>query len=99
MDGVPEVPADEMAADRLGARPDSLDGLSPVELGRLARDALSALASRGDPEAFAELLSMNAHVGLCLGEAARTLAAHGSWSQVGDVSGTTKQAAWARWSG
>ena len=40
---------------------------------------------------------MNAHVGQCLGEAARALAANGSWSQVADLSGTTKQAAWSRW--
>lgn len=78
---------------------DPLTGRSTAELGQLARAALSALALRGDPDAFAELLGMNAYVGECLGEAARTLAANGSWSQVGDVSGTTKQAAWARWSG
>jgi hypothetical protein len=74
-----------------------LDQLSAAELGELARQALTALAHRGTQEAFAELLSMNAHVGQCLGDAARTLAANGSWSQVADLSGTTKQAAWSRW--
>jgi len=36
-----------------------------------------------------------------LGDLARqaltALAANGSWSQVADLSGTTKQAAWSRW--
>ncbi len=75
----------------------NLEQLSASELGDLARQALTALADRGSQEAFAELLSMNAHVGRCLGDAARTLAANGSWSQVADLSGTTKQAAWSRW--
>lgn len=74
-----------------------LEQLSAAELGDLARRALTALADRGNHEAFAELLTMNAHVGQCLGEAARALAANGSWSQVADLSGTTKQAAWSRW--
>lgn len=74
-----------------------LQRLSAKELGELARAALTALAARGDDAAFAELLTMNGHVGFCLGEAARALAAGGSWSQVADLSGTTKQAAWSRW--
>jgi hypothetical protein len=76
-----------------------LDDLPTPELAALARSALAALGRRGDQAAFAELLSMNGHVGSCLGEAARSLAATGSWAQVGDVSGTTRQAAWSRWKG
>jgi hypothetical protein len=79
-----------------GQRTD-LEQLPAAELADLARQALSALASRGSQESFAELLAMNAYVGQCLAEAARSLAANGSWSQVADLSGTTKQAAWSRW--
>jgi len=77
--------------------PPDLDSLPSAELGDLARAVLTALARRGDDAAFAELLTMNGHVGICLGDAARALAAGGSWSQVADLSGTTKQAAWSRW--
>ena len=67
------------------------------ELGELARAAISALGRRGDQPAFLELLTMSGHVGECLGEAARHLAATGSWTAVADLSGTSKQAAWSRW--
>lgn len=76
-----------------------LDELPTGDLAQLAREALSALSRRGDPAAFAELLGMSGHVGSCMGEAARSLAAQGSWAQVAEVSGTTKQAAWSRWRG
>ena len=56
-----------------------------------------ALADRGNHEAFAELLTLTPTSGSASGEAARALAANGSWSQVADLSGTTKQAAWSRW--
>lgn len=72
---------------------------SIAELGEQARRVLSALAERPDLMAFSELLSLNEFAGQCLGQSARTLAAHGSWSQVAGVAGTTKQAAWARWRG
>jgi hypothetical protein len=74
-----------------------LGALSVSDLGTLARRALDELAARDDQTAFAELLSMNAHIGQCLAAAARALAASGSWTQVADLSGTTKQAAWSRW--
>ncbi len=70
---------------------------SVVELGAQARAALTALAERPDLLAFTELLSISEFVGQCVGESARTLAAHGSWSQVAGAAGTTKQAAWQRW--
>jgi hypothetical protein len=38
-----------------------------------------------------------AYVGERVGDAARMLAASDSWSQVAQVSGTSKQAAWERW--
>jgi len=70
-----------------------------AELGERARAALSALAGRPDLQAFQELLALSEFNGECLGESARTLAAHGSWSQVAGAAGTTKQAAWSRWRG
>lgn len=77
----------------------ALDGLDSPALGALAREAMTTLAARGDQASFAELLTMNAHAGVALGEAARALAANGSWTQVADLTGTTKQAAWSRWRG
>jgi hypothetical protein len=74
-----------------------LDDLSSAELAGLAREILAALASRGDHAAFAALLTITAHVGQCLGSTARSLATSGAWTQVADLSGTTKQAAWSRW--
>jgi hypothetical protein len=76
---------------------DDFDQLSANDLGVLARDAMSVLALRGDQEAFAQLLTMSAHAGQCLGEAARRLASAESWTQVADLTGVTKQAAWSRW--
>ena len=77
---------------------DDLDPLSSKELGELARDAMSILARRGDPEAFSQLLTMNAHAGECLGEAALHLASTASWSEVADLTGVSRQAVWSRWS-
>jgi hypothetical protein len=76
---------------------EDLDQLSSNELGVLAREAMSILASRGDEEAFSQLLTMNAHAGQCLGEGARRLASAESWSQVADLTGVSKQAVWSRW--
>lgn len=69
------------------------------ELAAVARGALRALAARPEPQAFQELLTLSEVVGECVGESARLLAEHGSWSQVADATGTTKQAAWSRWRG
>ena len=77
---------------------DDLNQLSSNDLGVLARDAMSILAERGDDEAFSQLLTMSAHAGQCLGEAARRLAVNASWTQVANLTGVTKQAAWSRWS-
>jgi hypothetical protein len=77
--------------------PSSLSELSDDELGALVHAAVSELAGRGTPASFRLLIDASAHVGASLGESARLLAATSSWSQVGDLSGTTKQAAWARW--
>jgi hypothetical protein len=74
-----------------------LDSVATPELGALARGALTVLAQRGEQSSFQELLAINAHIGECLGEAARRIAAGGSWTAVADLSGTTKQAAWSRW--
>lgn len=75
-------------------------GAGSVEVGALAREAgerIAALATSPDPDAFAALLSLSEQVGVALGASARTLATHGSWSQVAEHAGTTRQAAWARW--
>ena len=72
---------------------------SVPELSEQARKAIQALAGLPDVEAFHALLSLSQLFGEYLGESARLLAAHSSWSQVAEVSGTTKQAAWSRWSG
>lgn len=74
-----------------------LDRLPTCEVAALVRQAMSVLASRADQESFRALVDLQGHAGLCLGEAARGLAAQGSWTQVGELMGTTKQAAWSRW--
>ena len=71
---------------------------SNSELEELARNAVGCLAERPDPEAFAALLRLSAVVGECLGISARAVAVSGSWAQVGEAAGTTRQAAWSRWS-
>jgi hypothetical protein len=76
---------------------EDLDQLSSNDLGELARDAMAILALRGDQEAFSQLLTMSAHAGHCLGEAARRLATAESWTQVADLTGVSKQAVWSRW--
>jgi hypothetical protein len=80
-------------------RPDDSENASVTELAEQAREALKALATRPELEAFQELLALSEVVGECVGESARSLARHGSWSQVADATGTTKQAAWSRWRG
>lgn len=79
--------------------PGESENASVAELADLAREALSALATRPQLEAFQALLGLSAVAGECVGESARLLAVHGSWSQVAEVTGTTKQAAWSRWRG
>lgn len=74
-----------------------LSEMSEEELAALLRATVSELARRGTPASFTALIDASAHVGASLGESARQLAAAGSWAQVGDLSGTTRQAAWARW--
>ena len=77
--------------------PDDLDRATPEELAEIASAALRALAQRADPDAFAHLLHLTEVVGECMATSARTLAEERSWSGVGDIAGTTRQAAWARW--
>lgn len=76
---------------------DSLDHLSDDELDALIRAALAELTNRGTSESFARLVTLSGLVGTSLGESARLVAERGSWSQVAQISGTTKQAAWSRW--
>jgi predicted choloylglycine hydrolase len=71
---------------------------TPDELAHLARVAITGLARSDDPEAFAHLLRLSQQLGECLGASARNLASGRSWSGVADLAGTTRQAAWARWS-
>ena len=66
-------------------------------LAQQARQAVEALARSSDPAAFSELLRLSALVGESLGASARSLAGGGSWAQVGEVAGVTRQAAWSRW--
>lgn len=76
---------------------EEFEGLRTDQVAQVARQAMSELAGRGDQEAFRQLLTMSAHAGSCLAVSARSLADAGSWSQVADLSGTTKQAAWSKW--
>ena len=70
---------------------------SVTELAEHARQALGQLAMRSDLEAFHALLDLSQFTSQCVGESARSLASHGSWSEVAEATGTTKQAAWSRW--
>ncbi|APF40950.1 hypothetical protein [Neomicrococcus aestuarii] len=63
-----------------------------------AESLLGDLASVPDIEAFQALLRLQAKIGESLGESARTLAENGSWAAVAQVAGTSRQAAWQRWS-
>ncbi len=76
---------------------DTLADLSERQLAELIRRATSELSARGTREAFAEMLGVVGYVGERVGDAARLMAATYSWSQVAEVSGTSKQAAWERW--
>ena len=75
----------------------NLDRLSPDELRTLITDALTELAARADPAAFAELIGLHRALGEALGKSARVIAGSGSWARVADLAGTTRQAAWSRW--
>jgi hypothetical protein len=70
---------------------------TPSELADLAESSMRLLAQSEDPAAFGHLLTLAALTGECLGVAARTLAHDSSWSQVANIAGTTRQAAWERW--
>ena len=71
---------------------------TPSELADVAEASMRLLAQSDDPAAFGYLIEMTRLAGECLGMAARTLAHESSWSQVGNIAGTTRQAAWERWS-
>lgn len=71
----------------------------PAETARQARALVDRLAAMPEPAAFQELLGLMDHLGGALGASARTLAEQGSWTQVGNYAGTTKQGAWSRWHG
>ena len=74
-----------------------LDGLTEAELGALICRITDELSGRGTHEGFAELLRIVAYAGQRVGNAARLVAESDSWSQVGEISGTSRQAAWERW--
>jgi hypothetical protein len=76
-----------------------LAALATPELGSIVRDAVAVLANRHEPAAFSELIDLTHVLGAALGESARALAEASSWAQVGDVAGTSRQAAWERWRG
>lgn len=87
------------------AAPDAVAALEPAsvgpgeisELGQRARQAIIELSRVPDQAAFGELLGLSEAVGVALGESARVLADHGSWSTVAGVAGVSRQAAWYRW--
>jgi hypothetical protein len=70
---------------------------TPSELADLAETSMRMLAESEDPAAFGYLIELTRLGGECLGIAARTLAHDSSWSQVANIAGTTRQAAWERW--
>lgn len=74
-----------------------MDGLNEHELGELICRITDELSGRGTHEGFAELLRVVSYVGQGVGEAARLVAESNSWSQVAEISGTSRQAAWERW--
>ncbi|MDN5766850.1 MAG: hypothetical protein L0H96_06665 [Humibacillus sp.] len=76
---------------------DSLDATDHLALAAAARECIDALARSTDVAAFQELLGLSQAVGEALGASARSLAEANSWTAVGGLAGTTKQAAWARW--
>ncbi len=73
------------------------DPADPIALAAAARECIDALARSTDVAAFQELLGLSQTVGEALGASARSLAEANSWTAVGGLAGTTKQAAWARW--
>ena len=74
-----------------------MDGLTEQELAALICRITDELSGRGTREGFAELLRIVAYAGQRVGDAARLVAESNSWSQVGEISGTSRQAAWERW--
>ncbi len=78
--------------------PEDLARATPSELADVAEASMRLLAQSDEPAAFAYLVELARLAGECLGVAARTLAHESSWSQVGNIAGTTRQAAWERWS-
>ena len=72
---------------------------TPSELADVAEASMRLLAQSEEPAAFGYLIELTRLAGECLGVAARTLAHESSWSQVGNIAGTTRQAAWERWRG
>ncbi len=84
----------EELSDQLAAA----SGSEVAELERSAALMMRALADHADPEAFQALLRLSALAGECLGVNARALAVSGSWAKVAEVAGTSRQAAWSRWS-
>jgi hypothetical protein len=88
-----EEPGAQTTADTASPKPEP----TIEALAQQARQAVEALARLSDPAAFSELLRLSALVGQSIGVSARSLAEGGSWTQVGDAAGVTRQAAWQRW--
>jgi len=70
---------------------------STDELEQLTRDIVDELAGRSSPEAFSSLLALSRHIGERIGTSAQQLSATMSWAQIGNLAGTSRQNAWARW--
>jgi len=77
---------------------EDLTALSIDQLTRRAELALDELAQRANPEAFEALLGMTTYVGSCISVSAQLLSSTVSWARIGELAGTSRQNAWARWS-
>lgn len=87
-----------MTEDSAAADGGSQQNSALAEWEETARVAITQLADVPDPEAFQALLRLSSLVGEGLGVNARALATSGSWAKVAEVAGTSRQAAWSRWS-
>ena len=87
MTSVPDLPVPDLPLDRL----------SDSDLAALICRATDELSTRSSRDAFIEMLRIVAYVSERVGDSARSMASANSWSQVAEISGTSRQAAWQRW--
>jgi hypothetical protein len=69
-----------------------------IAFGRRIMRALSRRVSTADPEDLGEMLELAAELDECIVRAVRGLRENGfSWAEIARATGTTRQAAHARW--